>query len=146
MRISTLLVTTASCVQAFVLPQAFLEVFIEPQSLEPESLWPHKPYFLKHGVNPETFPDEIKLEELNATAWDLYHLAEASNRTFGHPTRVIGSPGHWKTLNYILDQFEEMRDYYDVSLQSFKALNGKVSHYDLNFTNGEAVPLSLIHI
>lgn len=140
MRISTLVATSIGCAQAFVLPQAFFDAFAAPAPVADASLWPHKPYFLKHNVDPDTFPDEIQLEELNATALDLYHIAESSNGTYGHPTRVIGSPGHWKTLGYILHQFDQMRDYYDVTVQSFKALNGKVSHYDLNYTNGEAVP------
>ncbi|SCV02671.1 LAME_0H03994g1_1 [Lachancea meyersii CBS 8951] len=141
MRVSTLIASTVGCVQAFVLPQTFLDAFQLPlpTSVDQESFWPHKPYFLKHQVDPESFPDEIELSELNSTAWDLYQIAGTSNSSYGHPTRVIGSEGHWNTLNYIMQQFDQMRDYYEISTQSFKALNGKVSHYDLNYTSGGKV-------
>ncbi|SCV00259.1 LANO_0F05996g1_1 [Lachancea nothofagi CBS 11611] len=141
MRVSTLIAAAAGCAQAFVLPQTFLDAFQLSSGVDEQSFfWPHKPYFLKHEVDPESFPDDIELAELNSTAWDLYQIAGTSNRTYGHPTRVIGSEGHWNTLNYILRQFDEMRDYYEISTQSFKALNGKVYHYDLNYTNGAKVP------
>ncbi|SCU98354.1 LADA_0H12442g1_1 [Lachancea dasiensis] len=140
MRVSTLIGASLSCAYAFVIPQTFLDAFQLPSAIDEQSFWPHKPYFLKHQVNPESFPEDITLAELNSTAWDLYQIASTSNRTYGHPTRVIGSEGHWNTLNYIFRQFDQMRDYYEISTQTFKALNGKVLHYDLNYTSGAKVP------
>ncbi|CAL9731721.1 hypothetical protein MOUN0_M03906 [Monosporozyma unispora] len=92
---------------------------------------PHIPYFLKPMIDSEKIQDSIKIEDLNATVYDLYGIAEKSEKKYGHPTRVIGSKGHWKTIKYILDQFSEMKDYYDVSLQTFDALSGKINSFNL---------------
>ncbi|EDO15438.1 hypothetical protein Kpol_1027p12 [Vanderwaltozyma polyspora DSM 70294] len=92
---------------------------------------PHLPYFFKPTVDSQKLQDAITVEELNATAWDLYRIAESSNKTFGHPTRVIGSKGHRKTIKFLLDAFDEMKDYYEVSLQSFKTAMGKVNSFEL---------------
>ncbi|CEP64188.1 aminopeptidase Y LALA0_S10e04456g [Lachancea lanzarotensis] len=144
MRSSTLIAATLSCAQAFVLPQTFLDAFQLPSTsdINVESFWPHKPYFLKHQVDPQSFPDDIELAELNSTAWDLYQIAQTSNKSYGNPTRVIGSAGHWNTIRYILRQFDDLRDYYEISTQSFKALSGKVLSYNLNYTSGGKVPTS----
>lgn len=104
----------------------------ESKDASTDSWWPHIPYILKPTVDSKKLQGNIQLEELNTTAWDLYHIAQASEKKYGHPTRVIGSPGHWKTIKYILDQFEQMDDYYDVSLQSFDALSGKINSFNLS--------------
>lgn len=92
---------------------------------------PHLPYFLKPMVDSNKLQDSIKLEDLNSTAYDLYNIAKKSEKKYGHPTRVIGSKGHWKTIKYILDQFTAMKDYYDLSLQTFDALSGKIKSFNL---------------
>lgn len=110
---------------------------------------PHVPYFLKPVVESEKLQDKIELDTLNATARDLYKLAKKSKKKFGHPTRVIGSPGHGKTIDYILDAFDGMKDYYDVSVQEFDALSGKIRSFNLSdaktgkkFENSTAFALS----
>ncbi|CDO93574.1 unnamed protein product [Kluyveromyces dobzhanskii CBS 2104] len=103
--------------------------------------WPHVPYFLKPGVDSEKIQESITIEQLNETAWDLFDAANKSTKEFGHPTRVIGSKGHWKSIGYILSKLNEHRDYYDISVQSFPALAGKVNSYNLSFVNdGGKVP------
>lgn len=92
---------------------------------------PHLPYFLKPMIDSEKLQNSIKLDDLNSTVYDLYNIAKESEKKYGHPTRVIGSKGHWKTIKYILDQFKEMKDYYEVSLQTFDALSGKINTFNL---------------
>lgn len=95
-------------------------------------LWkPHVPYLLKPIVESDKLQDKIELDDLNKTAHDLLKIAKKSKKKFGHPTRVIGSPGHGKTIDYILDAFDDMKDYYDVSVQEFDALAGKIRSYNL---------------
>lgn len=95
------------------------------------SFKPHLPYFLKPTIDSEKLQNSIKLDDLNSTVYDLYNIAKESEKKYGHPTRVIGSKGHWKTIKYILDQFSEMKDYYEVSLQTFDALSGKITTFNL---------------
>ncbi|CCH60079.1 hypothetical protein TBLA_0C02710 [Henningerozyma blattae CBS 6284] len=102
---------------------------------------PHIPYWLKPMVDSEKLQSKIELEDLNSTAWELYDIATHSEKKYGHPTRVIGSPGHWDTIRFILEQFEDMRDYYDVSLQTFKALSGRINSFNLSESkSGENFP------
>ncbi|CCK69279.1 aminopeptidase Y KNAG_0C01650 [Huiozyma naganishii CBS 8797] len=166
---TALAISLLQAADAFVLPTLFQESFsvFEQDTLEVEddgsslvvapaqsSFWdfiwkPHVPYLLKPMVDSEKLQGDIELDTLNATAWELYDIAKASEKKYGHPTRVIGSRGHWKTLKYILDQFDEMSDYYDVSLQAFDALTGKINSFNLtdaktgaSFPNTTAFALS----
>lgn len=125
------------------------QVIAESGMMDIASWRPHMPYFLKPGVSSDRLQDRIRLEDLNSTAWDLYHLAEKSKKKYGHPTRVIGSPGHWATIDYILQELDAMSDYYDVSLQEFEAVSGKVNSFELTdaksgkkFANTTAFSLS----
>lgn len=143
---------------AFVLPEFFQEAFV-PVETDEQQFWqflqeddesdfvsslipkPHVPYFLKPMVESEKLQDKIELDDLNETAHDILRIANASTRQYGHPTRVIGSPGHWKTIRYILKQFDDMRDYYDVSVQAFSALSGKINSFNLSDAKtGETFP------
>ncbi|CCF55797.1 hypothetical protein KAFR_0A03620 [Kazachstania africana CBS 2517] len=126
-QLSQLAILLASTTNAYIIPQhEFSSDDVKA------NLWkPHVPYILKPTINSEKLQDMIKLEELNSTAWDLYHIAEESIEEYGHPTRVIGSAGHWNTIDYILDQFDEMKDYYDVTLQELYALTGNIISFNL---------------
>lgn len=93
---------------------------------------PHIPYFLKPLVETEKLQSKISVEDLNSTAIDLFHIANSSFEEYGHPTRVIGSQGHLNTLDYILEQFEQMKDYYTTDIQNFTALSGKIRSFDLS--------------
>ncbi|GAV56357.1 hypothetical protein ZYGR_0BB01340 [Zygosaccharomyces rouxii] len=110
---------------------------------------PHIPYFLKPLVETEKLQSKISVDDLNSTAIDLFHIANSSVEKYGHPTRVIGSEGHWNTLDYILEQFEQMKDYYTTETQNFTALSGKIRSFNLSdaktgetFANTTAFALS----
>ena len=97
------------------------------------SWWrPHVPYFMKPKVRSDNLQNLIMVKDLNSTAWDIYHLAEKSIDEYGHPTRVIGSPGHWATIEYILKQFDKMSNYYTYSLQEFEVVTGRIYSYNLS--------------
>jgi len=67
-----------------------------------------------------------------------------SNKSYGHPTRVIGSKGHWATLGYIKKQLHALNGYYNVTTQPFKAFMGEV--YSFNATVDGEVPASLVEL
>lgn len=81
----------------------------------------------------------ITSADLEAGAEHLYHIATGSMFQFGHPTRVIGSPGHWKTLKWITDTLDEYPDYYNYTKQEFKALDGKVFNHSLTVNFEEII-------
>lgn len=93
---------------------------------------PHIPYFLKPLVETEKLQSKISASDLNSTAIDLFDIAHSSVEEYGHPTRVIGSEGHKDTIDYILKQFEEMKDYYTTETQNFTALSGKINSFELS--------------
>lgn len=90
--------------------------------------WPH---WGKPEVETEKLQDDITAEGLKERAETLYEIANASTPEFGHPTRVIGSPGHWGTVNYILDELHKLGRYYSVDVQHFDAVYGKVNSVSL---------------
>jgi len=89
-------------------------------------------------VETEALQSLISLDALNQSAIELYKIANASVGQYGHPTRVIGSPGHWKTIGWIIDELKSLKDYYTFETQEFKALDGKVFNYTLDI-NGSNV-------
>lgn len=89
-------------------------------------------------VDSKQLQDLILLDDLNSTAIDLYNIAELSLGEYGHPTRVIGSKGHWATIGYVIKQLKKMKDYYTFETQEFKALDGRVLSANLT-VDGEAV-------
>lgn len=147
-------VAAITVANAFIVPDFAQEAFSAPHAAqnnendEETSSWnPHMPYFLKPMVDTEKLQDKIKLDDLNETARDLYKIAGHSKKHYGHPTRVIGSRGHWDTLEYIKKHLDE--DYYDVYTQPFDALSGKVKSFNLtdpntgeSFTNTTALALT----
>ncbi|KKA30935.1 hypothetical protein TD95_004335 [Thielaviopsis punctulata] len=97
-------------------------------------------------ISSEAIQANIKGEALMARAEELYKIAKLSEPTYGHPTRVIGSPGHLATLDYIKSELAKLGDYYTVSTQDFEAFAGSVedsflivNHVKLN---GSAMSLS----
>lgn len=100
-----------------------------------------KPY-----IETNQLQELITKKNLESKANDLYKSAEASLDAFGHPTRVIGSPGHHATISYILSKLKELEEFYEVSTQDFEALDGKVFDYSL-LIDGEqpksAAPMSM---
>lgn len=81
-------------------------------------------------VDSETLQSLITEDSLRLREEKLLEIAGASNSTFGHPTRVIGSKGHWKTVGYIKRELKRLGGYYKVRVQPFKAFYGEVFSYN----------------
>ncbi|RCI14830.1 hypothetical protein L249_6535 [Ophiocordyceps polyrhachis-furcata BCC 54312] len=86
-------------------------------------------------VDPQKLQDSISAENLKRRAEDLYEIAKRSEEDWGHPTRVIGSPGHRGTLDYIRSTLERLDGYYSVSDQPFPAVVGSVREAKLVIGN-----------
>lgn len=106
---------------------------------------------LKNGgakplVETEELQKLITKEALEQRAKALYNASYASKRMKGHPTRVIGLPGHWQTIRYILDELRSFDNYYNVSIEPFHALDGHVDLFLLLLDGSEpklVVPFSM---
>lgn len=97
-------------------------------------------------IDTDQLQDLIGEVGLRERAEKLYSIAEKSTKEFGHPTRVIGSPGHWKTLHYIGNELRKLGGYFTVKYQNFKALDGKINSFSLLIDGKEPkslVPFSL---
>lgn len=92
-------------------------------------------------VNSTELQDLITEEALYARAEKLYEIAGYSNKSMGHPTRVIGSKGHWGTIGYIKHELKKLNNYYNVSVQPFKAFMSEI--YQVNATINGEIPDSL---
>ncbi|KAI1421637.1 peptidase family M28 [Xylaria sp. FL1777] len=97
-------------------------------------------------IDTELLQAQISTESLLARAEALYDLAKSSEEQFGHPTRVIGSEGHRRTLGYIASEIGNLADYYTLSTQPFPAVMGQVFQSRLvlgHSVPGSATPMSL---
>ncbi|CDR45288.1 CYFA0S17e01002g1_1 [Cyberlindnera fabianii] len=122
---------------AFIIPQIVLQGLEEVFTLDSEE----QPATVKIGsapayldlppVDSESLQSLITHEDLNASAIELFNIANSSIPMFDHPTRVIGSPGHWKTLDWIRGQLDNMSDYYTYTTQEFDAPDSKIFNYSL---------------
>lgn len=92
--------------------------------------WNWPPWF-KPIVDSEKLQSLITADALRARAEILYNISQSSVKEYGHPTRVIGSKGHWGTIDYILGEMRLMSNYYTVDVQKFKALDGAVKSFSL---------------
>lgn len=95
-------------------------------------------------INSSVLQSLITEEALTKRAEVLYEIAGKSNKSYGHPTRVIGSKGHWATLGYIKREIKKLRGYYDFKVQPFKAFMSEIYSYNATI-NGES-PKSLIEM
>lgn len=127
MKFAVPLALVALSAQGMLLPQHIVEM---------ESVVEELPL-----VNTTQLQSLITEDALRGHAQALYDIAGLSNKSYGHPTRVIGSKGHWATLGYIKRQLKKLNGYYDVSIQPFKAFMGEVYSYN-GTINGE-IPESL---
>lgn len=134
MRISftALLVTPVVLANAFVVPDLLEQEVLALGKPKGPKLPPPPPYESLPLVDSQQLQDLITADALNASAIDLYEIAQASTYKYGHPTRVIGSVGHWKTVGYIMGELKKLKHYYKYHTQSFKALDGKVFYYTLS--------------
>ncbi|KAK5634768.1 hypothetical protein RRF57_010481 [Xylaria bambusicola] len=91
-------------------------------------------------VDTESLQARITTENLFKRADALYDIAKSSEEHFNHPTRVIGSEGHRKTLEYVASEIEKLGDYYKFSTQPFPAVMGQV--FQSRLVLGHSVPES----
>jgi aminopeptidase Y len=91
-------------------------------------------------VDSKALQKTLKADALLARAKDLFSIAQKSEHDYGHPTRVIGSPGHAGTLEYIYAELGKLGDYYTLSNQSFPAVVGEV--YEAHLVLDDIVPPS----
>lgn len=91
-------------------------------------------------VDTESLQARISVESLLKHANALYDIAKSSEEEFGHPTRVIGSEGHRRTLEYVADEIDRLGEYYTYSTQAFPAVMGQV--FQSRLVLGHSVPES----
>lgn len=93
--------------------------------------FPWGPITPKPLVDSEALQAYISEPELRVQAAKLYSGALLGSRLYGHPTRVIGSGGHYQTLGHIESTLRGLGPYYNVTKQYFKAPAGVVFGYSL---------------
>ncbi|KAG9246013.1 hypothetical protein BJ878DRAFT_319761 [Calycina marina] len=94
----------------------------------------------KNLVSSEALEALILEENLLKRAEDLYKIAELGIEEYNHPTRVVGSPGHYGTVDYIYKTIADLDDYYTLSNQTFNAVVGTV--FEARLVIGDREPLS----
>lgn len=77
-------------------------------------------------VDSESLQAYINAPALRVRAGKLYSSAMLGSGLYGHPTRVIGSAGHFSTLGQIESALRTLGPYYNVSKQYFHAPNGVI--------------------
>lgn len=87
---------------------------------------------LKPLVDSQKLQESITAKALKEKAEILYRIAESSIQEYGHPTRVTGSEGHNKTVDYIIEQLQLMSDYYTVDKQQFRVPFNRVNALSLS--------------
>lgn len=89
------------------------------------------PLFFKKVVDSDKLQESICEDALRERAEHLYAIAMDSKKEFDHPTRVIGSKGHWGTVNYVLGELDKLSEYYTYDVQNFDAIDGRVKSFSL---------------
>lgn len=135
----------ANIANAAILPQAALSLENEIETMETYLglLGPSEISELPL-VNSTELQALITHEALFARAEKLYEIAGHSNKSYGHPTRVIGSKGHWATIGYIEHELKKLHGYYNVTTQPFKAFMSEI--FSFNATIDDEVPKSLVEM
>lgn len=87
---------------------------------------------LKPLVSSEALQALVSEGSLRIGANKLYQAATYSTGMYGHPTRIIGSPGHYVTLRQIEAKLSSAGSYFNVTRQYFNAVRGVVFHYGLS--------------
>ncbi|KAG7191589.1 uncharacterized protein KQ657_002984 [Scheffersomyces spartinae] len=98
----------------------------EPVELDQSNLPNFWDYWRKPFIDTEQLQALITESGLRSRAETLFNISKGSIGEYGHPTRVIGSQGHWGTIHYILDEIRSLGYYYDVWTQKFNAIDGRV--------------------
>lgn len=113
------------------MPQAVVQNIVPIVNENEAQSWFPWPPWSKPLVDTEKLQESITAEALKLRAETLYNISQASVSSYGHPTRVIGSEGHWGTVNYILGELQLMAKHYSWSLQRFDAIDGRVKMFSL---------------
>lgn len=144
--ISTALALLAACQAAPLLLQSILAWDVPKLNLQSPGTVMVLPDFMSEDpVEDEAAAAFLKLPEIDTEelqklvsesalrerAEVLYNIATNSIPEYGHPTRVIGSPGHWGTINYIISELRKLLAYYTFETQRFTAVDGKVRAFSL---------------
>ncbi|RLV92990.1 Aminopeptidase Y [Spathaspora sp. JA1] len=82
-------------------------------------------------IDTESLQALVNKHGLEHRAKKLFHFAKSSVDKYGHPTRVIGSPGHTNTIKYIAKELKKLGGYYTIKTQKFDAIDGKVNSVSL---------------
>lgn len=134
MKISTIAVATASIASVSAAP-AFDFFQWSPDVFEQITMNIGQLSFFGSGNKPlvdsEALQAHVKEENLRAQADKFYELAQLGIKDHGHPTRVIGSGGHYATIGYIMKSLKSFGSFYNVTVQSFKAPTSAVYNYSL---------------
>ncbi|KAF5092284.1 hypothetical protein D0Z00_004659 [Geotrichum galactomycetum] len=104
---------------------------------------PAKP---KPLVDSESLQAYINEPALAVRASKLYSAAMLGSRLYGHPTRVIGSGGHYSTLSQIESSLRMLGPYFNVTKQYFKAPTGVIFASSLTVNKtlvADAIPFDL---
>lgn len=124
MKLSTIFAVSAALSVSAAVP-------VTQQVLDMEEQIETFPWFGKPMVDSEKLQALITDESISFRAEELYNISTTSIKKYGHPTRVIGSKGHWKTIGYIIKEISKLKGYYKVTTQKFPALFGKVHDYSV---------------
>lgn len=140
------LLILSNLVSGAIVPQAAMDLFNFVEEVELESnlnldYINSKSFEDLPLVNTTELQELITEEALLARAEKLYEIAQFSNKSYGHPTRVIGSKGHWGTIGYIKHELKKLNGYYNISVQPFKAFMSEI--YKINATINDEIPKSL---
>lgn len=104
---------------------------VDFESFQQENILDESVYKKLPEIDTEELQSLVNKKGLRERAETLFNLAGKSNETYGHPTRVIGSPGHFATVHYIIKELRKLGGYYNIITQSFKAIDGHVESFSL---------------
>ncbi|GME72039.1 unnamed protein product [Ambrosiozyma monospora] len=95
-------------------------------------------------VDSDSLQALITEDDLRTGSEALWNISQYSIPDFGHPTRVIGSKGHFKTIDYIKSEIHKLGGYYNVSVQPFDAFMSEVYNYKATIDGVQ--PKSLVEL
>ncbi|OWB54331.1 peptidase activity protein [[Candida] boidinii] len=112
-------------------PAAFLDWFMSNDNELQSPIILEQQEIVKPLVDSEELQSYINAEGLEARANKLYSLAQKSQKKYKHPTRVIGSKGHWSTIGYVMAELGKLGHYYNITTQPFHAFMGEIYNVSL---------------
>lgn len=107
------------------LPPLFIVVW---SALSDAALHPTQVKLSSKSSLSQALLNDIIPMNLFTRAKDLLNFAQLSTETYGQPTRVSGSPGHYATLDYIYSTLAQLGDFYTLQNQTFGIFSGSISN------------------